>query len=101
MRRPGSPPGDSAPPAGPGPDGGACGLPGTPEKGQEWWECALCRGRPVAAFFPSSEGAVARAIALCRQCPVRDACLDYARANRIDDGVWGGMSERDRRRLRR
>lgn len=100
MRQPGSPPSGPVPPAVPGPDG-PLGLPVVPEKGQEWWECASCRGRPVAAFFPSTEGEVARAIALCRQCPVRDACLDYARAHRIDDGVWGGMSERDRRRLRR
>jgi WhiB family redox-sensing transcriptional regulator len=36
---------------------------------------------------------------ICADCPVRQSCLEYALANRIDHGVWGGCSERERRRI--
>jgi WhiB family redox-sensing transcriptional regulator len=38
---------------------------------------------------------------ICADCPVKDLCLEYALVNRIDHGVWGGCSERERRRLLR
>lgn len=61
-----------------------------------------CRGSKVD-FFPTNGHAflVLPAIELCNQCPVQMACLDYALANNIDHGIWGGTSERGRRRIRK
>lgn len=50
-------------------------------------------------MFPHDGGGVSVAICLCAVCPVRAQCLEYALAHRIDDGVWGGASERERRRI--
>ena len=52
-------------------------------------------------FFPETGSGVAEARRLCRGCPVKDECLDYALAANEHYGVWGGASERERRRLRR
>jgi WhiB family redox-sensing transcriptional regulator len=38
---------------------------------------------------------------ICAECPVKAECLEYALENRIDHGVWGGCSERERRRIQR
>lgn len=51
-------------------------------------------------FFPDSGGAeLQAAIAVCLTCDNRSACLDYALRNRVDHGVWGGQSERGRKRI--
>ena len=50
-------------------------------------------------FYPASDEEAEEAKAICAQCPVRQACLEYALANRERDGVWGGATERERRRL--
>ena len=50
-------------------------------------------------MFPHDGGGVSIAIRLCAACPVRAQCLEYALAHRIDDGIWGGSSERERRRI--
>jgi WhiB family redox-sensing transcriptional regulator len=52
-------------------------------------------------WFPLGSSGVAYAKRLCATCDVQVECLDYALANRIDYGVWGGESERSRRRLLR
>lgn len=52
-------------------------------------------------MFPTTTTGEARAKSICARCPVVDACLDYAMACHIDDGVWGGTTEVERRRLRR
>jgi WhiB family transcriptional regulator, redox-sensing transcriptional regulator len=64
-----------------------------------WMAEGLCRNYPPAAFFPSDGVGVDRARKICGGCPVADTCLEYALDNRIDHGVWGGTSERERRRI--
>ncbi len=78
-------------------------TPGTPEHDLEhrWMLDALCRGRSPADFFPSDGAGVEAARRLCEGCPVREPCLEYALEHRIDHGVWGGASERERRRILR
>ena len=59
-----------------------------------------CRNYPPATFFPSDGVGVDRARKICNNgCPVKDQCLEYALAERIEHGVWGGASERERRRI--
>ena len=62
---------------------------------------ARCRQLPPGTFFPSDGIGVEIAQRECEQCPVRLECLEYALENRIDHGVWGGASERERRRILR
>jgi WhiB family transcriptional regulator, redox-sensing transcriptional regulator len=64
-----------------------------------WMQLGNCRDRPPAMFFPSDGVGVDRARRICADCPVKGRCLEYALANRIDHGVWGGTSERERRRI--
>lgn len=65
---------------------------------ERWREHALCRGTNVQLFYPEKwDGeATARAVEVCQPCPVREHCLDEALSNR-EPGIWGGMSERQRR----
>ena len=67
----------------------------------QWMAEGKCREAPPSAFFPSDGLGVQAAQRICADCPVADACLEYALAHRIDHGVWGGRSERERRRLLR
>lgn len=67
----------------------------------DWMAQGKCRELPPAVFFPSDGLGVQAAQRICADCPVSDACLEYALANRIDHGVWGGRSERERRRILR
>lgn len=69
--------------------------------GQEWRESAACRGADPELFFPGRGNSLAPAKAVCRECPVRPECLEYALANGERQGVWGGTSERERRRIQR
>jgi WhiB family redox-sensing transcriptional regulator len=62
---------------------------------------AKCRTRNPAEFFPSDGVGVERARRICADCPVKTDCLEYALTYRIDHGVWGGASERERRRILR
>ena len=66
-----------------------------------WMRWAACRDLEPAKFFPSDGRGVEEAQAVCRECPARAACLEYALAARIEHGVWGGTSERERVRIRR
>ncbi len=66
-----------------------------------WRTYGACRQHPEVNFFPSQGGATAPAKAICAGCPVREACLEAALANGETHGIWGGTSERERRRLRR
>ena len=60
-----------------------------------------CREYPAATFFPQDGVGVIKAQKICALCEVSGACLEYALANHVDHGVWGGKSERERRRLQR
>jgi WhiB family redox-sensing transcriptional regulator len=64
-----------------------------------WMAKGSCRNYPPAAFFPSDGVGVDAARKICAACPVQEACLEYALVQRIDHGVWGGCSERERRRI--
>ena len=67
----------------------------------EWMTEGRCRDIPPAMFFPSDGLGVQEAQRICADCPVAEACLEYALVNRIDHGVWGGRSVRERRRILR
>jgi WhiB family transcriptional regulator, redox-sensing transcriptional regulator len=64
-----------------------------------WMLQGSCRGSQTRAFFPSDGSGVESAQRICRTCPVREECLEYALRHHIDQGVWGGASERERRRI--
>ena len=66
-----------------------------------WQTDALCAQTDPEAFFPEKGGSTREAKRICLGCEVRDACLDYALANDERFGIWGGLSERERRRLKR
>jgi len=67
----------------------------------EWQEKALCAQTDPEAFFPEKGGSTREAKRKSQGCEVRDACLEYALANDERFGIWGGLSERERRRLKR
>jgi WhiB family redox-sensing transcriptional regulator len=67
----------------------------------DWMALGNCRDEPPSLFFPSDGVGVEIARRLCATCPVKSPCLEYALRNRIDHGVWGGSSERERRRILR
>lgn len=64
-----------------------------------WRQRGACNGLDPAVFFPESEESAEEAKAICAECPVRIACLEHALASHERDGVWGGATERERRRL--
>ena len=67
-----------------------------------WFDQAKCKGLDTDWFFPEVGGrGVPEAARFCAGCPVRIDCLDYALTNRIEHGIWGGFSARDRKTLRR
>ncbi len=67
----------------------------------EWQDRALCAQTDPEAFFPEKGGSTREAKRICLGCEVRDECLDYALAHDERFGIWGGLSERERRRLKR
>lgn len=71
-------------------------------KSEPWMEHAACVGKPVELFFEyRTDRDIEQARTVCQSCPVRRACLNHALANRIEDGMWGGYTEPERRRIRR
>ena len=66
-----------------------------------WREHAACRGMDPDLFHPSDVKGLAAAQLVCVECPVRPECLDYAIAHHEMHGIWGGESERSRRRIAR
>ena len=71
------------------------------EEERLWHQAARCRGVDPDLFFPERGASTREAKEVCRGCVVREACLEYALANGEKFGIWGGMSERERRRIRR
>lgn len=69
----------------------------------EWMTAAACNGADLNLFFPAPGQSSKPAVAYCRRCPVRERCLDYALgyADRDLPGIWGGLSENQRNKLRR
>ncbi len=68
---------------------------------QGWQMYANCLGVDPDLFFPERGASTKEAKAVCKGCVVREDCLEYALANGEKFGIWGGLSERERRRIRR
>jgi WhiB family transcriptional regulator, redox-sensing transcriptional regulator len=66
-----------------------------------WQTDALCSQTDPEAFFPEKGGSTRDAKRICSTCDVRGECLDYALENDERFGIWGGLSERERRKLKR
>ena len=66
-----------------------------------WQERALCAQTDPEAFFPEKGGSTREAKKVCTGCDVRSECLEYALENDERFGIWGGLSERERRKLKR
>ncbi len=66
-----------------------------------WQERALCAQTDPEAFFPEKGGSTREAKKVCLSCDVRGDCLEYALSNDERFGIWGGLSERERRKLKK
>jgi WhiB family redox-sensing transcriptional regulator len=66
-----------------------------------WSSKAACKGLAPDIFYPASDddAEAEEAKVVCGACPVREACLEHALMVREKDGVWGGATERERRRM--
>lgn len=75
-----------------------------PDRDESYWRHrAACRGEDPELFFPVGPAAraqIAEAKKICARCPVRRACLVFALATGQGHGIWGGLTEDERRRLR-
>ena len=72
----------------------------------EWWGLAACRNAEAELFFPisattASRSTVERAKRICASCPVQSQCLGFALRHRQEQGIWGGLTEDERRRMSR
>jgi len=66
-----------------------------------WQRLANCLGVDPDLFFPERGASTREAKEVCRGCVVRESCLEFAITNGEKFGIWGGLSERERRRIRR
>ncbi len=66
-----------------------------------WQDQALCAQTDPEAFFPEKGGSTREAKRICVGCEVKQECLEYALMQDERFGIWGGLSERERRRLKR
>jgi WhiB family redox-sensing transcriptional regulator len=66
-----------------------------------WADRALCAQTDPEAFFPEKGGSTREAKKVCLGCEVKPECLEYALAHDERFGIWGGLSERERRRLKK
>jgi len=66
-----------------------------------WYELGDCQGVDPDLFFPERGASTEEAKAVCAGCAVREQCLEFALTNGEKFGIWGGLSERERRRIRR
>ncbi|SEM17120.1 WhiB family transcriptional regulator, redox-sensing transcriptional regulator [Blastococcus sp. DSM 46786] len=78
----------------------AAAWPAPVESDDSWRLDALCAETDPEAFFPEKGGSTRDAKRVCTGCPVRAECLEFALANDERFGIWGGLSERERRRVR-
>jgi WhiB family transcriptional regulator, redox-sensing transcriptional regulator len=65
----------------------------------EWQEHAACRDATLELFYSVEEADIRQALAVCERCEVRPVCLAFAMEHREHFGVWGGTTERERRRI--
>ncbi|RGE15867.1 WhiB family transcriptional regulator [Leucobacter sp. wl10] len=79
------------------------GVPGVrkDDEALAWQADALCAQTDPEAFFPEKGGSTREAKRICESCEVRSECLEYALEHDERFGIWGGLSERERRKLRR
>jgi WhiB family redox-sensing transcriptional regulator len=75
--------------------------PDTDENPLAWQSDSLCAQTDPEAFFPEKGGSTRDAKKICASCEVRNMCLEYALENDERFGIWGGLSERERRKLRK
>ncbi len=75
--------------------------PETEENPLAWQADSLCAQTDPEAFFPEKGGSTRDAKRICTSCEVKAQCLEYALANDERFGIWGGLSERERRKLRK
>lgn len=66
-----------------------------------WQDLANCRGADPDLFFPERGASTRTAKGICRECSVRTECLEFAIVSSEKFGIWGGLSERERRKIRR
>ena len=66
-----------------------------------WQDLANCRGADPDLFFPERGASTRTAKGICRECSVQAECLEFAIVSSEKFGIWGGMSERERRKIRR
>jgi WhiB family transcriptional regulator, redox-sensing transcriptional regulator len=71
------------------------------EEALSWQSDSLCAQTDPEAFFPEKGGSTREAKKICGSCEVRNRCLEYALENDERFGIWGGLSERERRKLRK
>lgn len=65
----------------------------------KWWDLGACRGLDASVFYPDDETEAESAKSVCATCSVQAVCLEHALSSREKAGVWGGATERDRRRI--
>lgn len=65
----------------------------------KWWDLGACRGLDASVFYPDDDDDAEDAKSVCATCAVQSTCLEYALSVREKAGVWGGATERDRRRM--
>ena len=70
-----------------------------PVKDIDWRQLGACRGLDPGIFYPETDEEADSAKAVCGACGVRSACLEHALQRREKQGVWGGCTERERRRI--
>ncbi len=67
-----------------------------------WWQVdANCNDKDPDLFFPNRGASTREAKKICSECPVQEHCLEYAIVNAEKFGIWGGLSERERRKIRK
>lgn len=67
----------------------------------DWFSLGECNGLPTRWFFPERGESVREVKNICKRCVIKTDCLEFAMANDIQHGMWGGTSERERKSLRR
>lgn len=76
-------------------------LAGAGPSDPDWRQRALCAQTDPDAFYPEKGGSTRAAKKVCDVCPVRVECLAYALEHDSQHGVWGGLDDRERRRLKK